>query len=85
MPEIENQVFTTLDPSSDLDVKTALNALELLARIKSGRKDEYRVKCNERFELATVFRSAEEIEKIKKQLREEAEKREETAKVATSS
>ena len=85
LPETENQAFTTLDPSSDLDVKSALSALELLSRVKSERKDDYRMKCNERFGLATVFRSAEEIERMKEGLREESKKREEKAKAATSS
>lgn len=47
-------------------MQTATEALLLLTNIQSKRADEFRLSCDKKFELATVFKDAEEVALLKK-------------------
>lgn len=71
--EIDELLFSSVrDGAKDqsprrgcLTIRIALEMLDLLAKIKSERVDEFRQKCQARFERSTVFGTAEEIAKLK--------------------
>lgn len=62
--EVEVVVFTALGESTNLDIKTALAIISFLSEIKSPHTDEFRVACNARFKLSTVFRTSAELEAL---------------------
>ncbi|KAG7091847.1 hypothetical protein E1B28_008249 [Marasmius oreades] len=68
--EAEGVAFMTLSTAEDvkLDVKTALDVIAFLQSIKSTRVEEYRKACDGRFELATVFKTSEEREKLAEEI-----------------
>jgi hypothetical protein len=51
--------------------------LSYLKDVKSSRAEEFRIACNDRFELSTLFKSAEEIAVLQKELEEPEESRSE--------
>ncbi|KAH8116094.1 NMDA receptor-regulated protein 1a [Phellopilus nigrolimitatus] len=63
--EVESTVFGILAPETVVDIKSASKALQFLADIGSSRKDEFRSKCDERFELSTVFKTPEELARLR--------------------
>ena len=54
------------DPAS-LRSQTALDALAYLHDISSSRADEFRKACDDKFELATIFKTSEECAALRKQ------------------
>ncbi|EMD34697.1 hypothetical protein CERSUDRAFT_86122 [Gelatoporia subvermispora B] len=64
--EVENTLFTVLNPDVSFDIKTALGGLALLNEIKSGRIEEFRTACDARFELATIFKPAGELSALRR-------------------
>ncbi|KAG6876685.1 hypothetical protein C0993_001233 [Termitomyces sp. T159_Od127] len=65
--EVEQVAFGALGEGSELDIPAALKVLEFLMEIKSGRVDEFRKACDERFEISTVFKPVAELEALKKE------------------
>lgn len=71
--EIDELLFGSLrDSAKDqpprrgcLTIRIALEMLELLTEMKSERVDEFRQRCQARFERSTVFGTVEEIAKLK--------------------
>ncbi|CCM05111.1 uncharacterized protein FIBRA_07318 [Fibroporia radiculosa] len=59
--EIESTVFGILNPDVRPDIKTASQAVAFLQEIRSPRTDEFKVACDARFELSTIFKSPSEI------------------------
>ncbi|KAL4078146.1 NMDA receptor-regulated protein 1-domain-containing protein [Scleroderma yunnanense] len=58
--ETESLLFTALADSVELVVEDALHILTYLRRLKSPRADEFRIACDKKFELSTVFKSPDE-------------------------
>ncbi|KAG6901442.1 hypothetical protein C0995_011955 [Termitomyces sp. Mi166 len=80
MQEIEPVAFGVLGEGLELDIPAALKVLEFLVEIKSERVEEFRGACDKRFEISTMFKSAVELETLKKRtLSGEEEKEEDTA------
>ncbi|KAJ7039762.1 NMDA receptor-regulated protein 1-domain-containing protein [Mycena alexandri] len=63
--QVEDTLFTALEAQVTLDIKTALAILAFLGTIKSPREDEFRTRCDEKFVLATVFKSAAELAELR--------------------
>ncbi|KAG6833055.1 hypothetical protein H0H87_012066 [Tephrocybe sp. NHM501043] len=81
--EVEQAVFTVLQDGLKLDVDIALRTLEFLKEIKSARVEEFRCACDARFEVSTVFKSAAELEALRKRtLAGEEEQKEEDSNTA---
>ncbi|KAH9990949.1 NMDA receptor-regulated protein 1-domain-containing protein [Russula compacta] len=59
--EIEGVVLGTLNPEVDLPLKTALDVWSFLKDINSLRADEFRLACEERFNLSTVFKTPDQL------------------------
>ncbi|EIW77090.1 N-terminal acetyltransferase A, auxiliary subunit [Coniophora puteana RWD-64-598 SS2] len=79
LAEVEETVFSALQDGVALKIETALAALAFLRSIESSRADEFRAACDARFELATVFKAPEELERLRKEsLGEPVEVKEET-------
>ncbi|KAH8102267.1 NMDA receptor-regulated protein 1a [Cristinia sonorae] len=64
--EIESAAFGSLNPEVTLDIETALDIQELLQTIKSSRASEFRLACNKKFELSTVFKSPNELAELRR-------------------
>jgi len=64
--EVEAVLFTTFAAEAQLDIKTALAVVLFLGDIQSPRQDEYRIACDAKFELATVFKTPSELEVLRK-------------------
>jgi len=64
--EVEGVLFTTLQASVQLDIKTARAIVSFLKEMQSPRQDEYRAACDAKFELSTVFKSLSELEVLRK-------------------
>ena len=47
-------------------MKTALAIVSFLGDLQSPRQDEYRIACDLKFELSTVFKSPGELEVLRK-------------------
>lgn len=47
--------------------------LSYLKDLKSSRTEEFRIECNDRFELSTLFKSAEEIAALQRWIAEQEE------------
>lgn len=58
--EAESLLFTAMTDAVELVVEDAVHILSYLQRLKSPRAEEFRVACDKKFELSTVFRSSEE-------------------------
>ncbi|KAJ7336280.1 NMDA receptor-regulated protein 1-domain-containing protein [Mycena albidolilacea] len=63
--QVEETLFTALDGSASLDIKTALAILAFLRTIQSPREDEFRTQSGEKFELSTVFKPAAELAELR--------------------
>ncbi|KIY45057.1 N-terminal acetyltransferase A, auxiliary subunit [Fistulina hepatica ATCC 64428] len=63
--DMENTVFTALGPDVHLSIEDALACFKFLSSIQSSRADEFRAACNNRFELATMFKTSEEQAKLR--------------------
>ena len=46
--------------------QTALEAMSFLQELQSSRTDEFRTRCDAKFELSTVFKTSEEIATLRK-------------------
>ena len=55
------------------DVQAAFAVLSYLKDLKSSRTEEFRIECNDRFELSTLFKSAEEIAALQRWIAEQEE------------
>ncbi|TFY68467.1 hypothetical protein EVG20_g3546 [Dentipellis fragilis] len=64
--EVEDAVFGVLNPGVELTVPTALEVFALLKELGSSRADEFRAACDASFQLATVFKTQEEMAAVKK-------------------
>lgn len=53
--------------------QAAFAVLSYLKEMKSPRAEEFRIACNDRFELSTLFRSDEEIDALQKSFTESGE------------
>ncbi|KAJ7857249.1 NMDA receptor-regulated protein 1-domain-containing protein [Mycena olivaceomarginata] len=63
--QVEETLFTALDGTASLDIKTALAIVAFLRTIQSPREDEFRTRSGEKFELSTVFKSAAELAELR--------------------
>lgn len=73
--EVESILFTVLREPVQLDHEAAFVVLSYLKDLKSPRAEEFRIACNDRFELSTLFRSAEEIAALQMSFSESGESR----------
>ena len=48
--------------------QNALKILRFMQDIGLPRSDEFRSACNQRFELSTIFKSTDELEKLRKEV-----------------
>jgi hypothetical protein len=49
-------------------LQTALSALSLLSSCNSSRADEFRIACDAKFELSTVFKTPSELAPLREQV-----------------
>jgi len=59
--EVEGVVLSTLIPETDLPLKTALDVWSFLRDIGSPRANEFRLACDEKFDLSTVFKTPDQL------------------------
>jgi len=59
--EIEGVLFGSLNPEVDLPLKIALDVWSFLKGINSSRADEFRLACDKKFDLSTVFKTPDEL------------------------
>ncbi|KAG1902316.1 NMDA receptor-regulated protein 1-domain-containing protein [Suillus fuscotomentosus] len=71
--EVDSILFTVLKEPVQLDHEAAFAVLSYLKEMKSPRAEEFRIACNDRFELSTLFRSDEEIAALQKSFTESGE------------
>ncbi|KAG2089621.1 NMDA receptor-regulated protein 1-domain-containing protein [Suillus discolor] len=71
--EVDSILFTVLKEPVQLDHEAAFAVLSYLKEMKSPRAEEFRIACNDRFELSTLFRSDEEIDALQKSFTESGE------------
>lgn len=71
--EIDSILFTVLKEPVQLDHEAAFVVLSYLKEMKSPRSEEFRIACNDRFELSTLFRSDEEIAALQRSFTESGE------------
>lgn len=71
--EVDSILFTVLREPVQLDHEAAFAVLSYLKDMKSPRVEEFRIACNDRFELSTLFRSDEEIAALQKSFTESGE------------
>ncbi|KAI3602855.1 nmda receptor-regulated protein 1 [Moniliophthora roreri] len=64
LDEVEGVIFMAIGSEVKLDIATALDIITFLERLKSSRTEEFRKACDERFELSTAFKPAEERMKL---------------------
>ncbi|KAF8999912.1 N-terminal acetyltransferase A, auxiliary subunit [Hymenopellis radicata] len=67
LEEVDNTIFSTLGPDVKLTLKSARTMLDYLVQLGSLRVEEYRTSCDQRFPLATVFKTAEEQASLMKE------------------
>lgn len=58
--DVESLLFTALKDDIGLSVEDGLRILSYLQCVKSTRAEEFRIACDNKFELSTVFKSSEE-------------------------
>ncbi|KAH6900863.1 NMDA receptor-regulated protein 1a [Coprinopsis sp. MPI-PUGE-AT-0042] len=63
--EVENALFSLLQEPVALDIQTAKAASQLLSEAKSSRLAEFRAACDEKFELSTTFKEAQELKELR--------------------
>ncbi|KAF8223436.1 N-terminal acetyltransferase A, auxiliary subunit [Tricholoma matsutake] len=66
--DIEATVFTALGSEAKLDVKTAMSVIAFLTAIKSSRVEKFRMACDAKFELSTMFKSSAELAALRNQV-----------------
>lgn len=71
--EVDSILFTVLKEPVQLDHKAAFAVLSYLKEMNSSRAEEFRIACNDRFELSTLFRSDEEIAALQRSFTESGE------------
>lgn len=71
--EIDSILFTVLKEPAQLDHEAAFSVLSYLKEMKSARVEEFRIACNDRFELSTLFKSDEEIAALQRSFTESGE------------
>ncbi|KAG2124195.1 NMDA receptor-regulated protein 1-domain-containing protein [Suillus clintonianus] len=71
--EVDSILFTVLREPVQLDHEAAFAVLSYLKEMKSPRAEEFRIACNDRFELSTLFRSDEEIAALQRLFSESGE------------
>lgn len=71
--EIDSILFTVLKEPVQLHHEAAFVVLSYLKEMKSPRSEEFRIACNDRFELSTLFRSDEEIAALQRSFTESGE------------
>lgn len=71
--EVDSILFTVLKEPVQLDHEAAFAVLSYLKEMKSPRAEEFRIACNDRFELSTLFRSDEEIAALQRSFTESGE------------
>ncbi|KAH8998080.1 NMDA receptor-regulated protein 1-domain-containing protein [Lactarius akahatsu] len=59
--EVEGILFGVLNPGVDLPLKTALDVWSFLKDTSSPRVNEFRLACDEKFNLSTVFKTPDEL------------------------
>jgi peptide alpha-N-acetyltransferase len=59
--EVEGVAFSTLNPETDLPLKTALDVWSFLKDINSPRANEFRIACDEKFDMSTVFKTPDQL------------------------
>lgn len=66
--EVESLVFTTFEDVARqaLDISTAVMFVDFLGQIKALRTEEFRSRCDERFELSTIFKPVAELDNLKR-------------------
>ncbi|KAF8842021.1 N-terminal acetyltransferase A, auxiliary subunit [Paxillus ammoniavirescens] len=65
--EVENLLFTVLADGVELRIQDTLTILSYLEEIKSLRVDEFRIACQAKFPISTVFKSAEDQAVLREQ------------------
>lgn len=66
--EVDNLLFGTFGEAVvDLNVQSAQQILSFLTVTHSPRQEEYRERCEKRFERSTVFKRKDELERLKKE------------------
>ncbi|KAI0938433.1 hypothetical protein AcW1_001835 [Taiwanofungus camphoratus] len=63
--EVEDAIFGILNPEVSLDIKTALDVLAFLRDIQCPRADDFRMFCDKKFELSTIFKSPEDMTTVR--------------------
>lgn len=71
--EVDSILFTVLKEPVQLDHEAAFAVLSYLKEMKSLRAEEFRIACNDKFELSTLFRSDEEIAALQRSFTESGE------------
>ncbi|KAK2461025.1 hypothetical protein APHAL10511_006966 [Amanita phalloides] len=66
--EVESIVFGAIGNGVQLDIVTAQRTLTFLSSISSPRLDEFRTVCDSKFQLSTIFKSAEEQAQLRQQV-----------------
>ena len=51
-------------PFSSILLQDGLSALHFLTSIKSSRREEFRIHCDKKFTLSTMFKTAEELSSL---------------------
>lgn len=73
--EVDSILFTVLKEPVQLDHEAAFAVLSYLKEMKSPRAEEFRIACNDRFELSTLFRSDEEIAALQRSFTESGDRK----------
>ncbi|KAG7446845.1 N-terminal acetyltransferase A, auxiliary subunit [Guyanagaster necrorhizus] len=67
LQEVENTLFAALGPDAKLDLESSQAILSYLKSLGSQRAEEFRLTCDGKFDLSTVFKSPEEQALLVKQ------------------
>ncbi|KIM42317.1 hypothetical protein M413DRAFT_444742 [Hebeloma cylindrosporum] len=68
LSEIESVTFGLLGEEVKLVIPTALSALSFLSSCNSSRAEEFRVACDAKFELSSVFKTPSELAPLREQV-----------------
>lgn len=70
--QVQLNISVSASPSGYLIIKkssqTALSAIDFLTSLQSSRVDEFKVACQSKFELSTVFKDSAELAMLSKQV-----------------
>ena len=73
-PQVLLNIPVSASPSGYLTIEnfgisqTALSAIDFLTSLQSSRVDEFKIACQSKFELSTVFKNSEELAVLSKQV-----------------